>query len=110
MTSHTRILFDLPTQRDAVENALRGETQQSTIVTAKGRFWAYFMELNTRLPATTTVRVDPRTLDIMTQGATIKNTITKEMSEYFGGAGSELKIYKCYGQSPIGETIGDDEL
>ena len=106
MTSHTCILFDLPTQRDAVENALRDETQQSTITTAKGRFWAYVMELNTWLPVTTTVRVDPRTLDIMAQGAAIKNTITQEMSVYFG---AELKIYKCYGQAPDGDPIGDDE-
>eukprot|EP00959_Pyramimonas_sp_CCMP1952_P118323 2474280-Pyramimonas_sp.AAC.1 len=31
------------------------------------------------------------------------------MSEYFG-AESELKIYKCYGQSPDGDPIGDDQL
>ena len=107
MTSHTCILFDLPTQRDAVENMLRDETQQSTITAAKGRFWSYFRELNTWLPVTTTVRVDPRSLDIMTQGAAIKTTIQTEMSSYFG---AELTIYKCYGQSPDGDPIGDDDL
>ena len=107
MTSYTCILFDLPTQRDAVENALRDEAQQSIITTAKGRFWCYFMELNMWLPVTATVRVDPVTLAIMGQGATIKNTITTEMSRYFG---AKLTMYKCYGQSPDGDSIGDDEL
>ena len=107
MTSHTCILFDLPTQRDAVENAFRDEVQQSTIRTVKGRFWCYFMELNTWLPVTAAVRVDPTSLAIMGQGATIKKTIKMEMSVYFGAT---LNIYKCYGQSPDGDPIGDDEL
>ena len=108
MTSHTVILFDLPTQRDEVEKLLRDETQQSIITTVKGRFWCYFLELDTWLPVTTTVRVDPRTLDIMTQGgALIKDTIKTEMSEYFR---AEVTIFKCYGQSPDGGPIGDDDL
>ena len=107
MTSNTCILFDLPTQRDAVEKLLRDETQQSIINTVKGRFWCYFLELDTWLPLTTTVRVDPRTLDIMTQGALIKETIKTEMSEYYR---AELTIFNCYGQSPHGAPIGDDDL
>eukprot|EP00959_Pyramimonas_sp_CCMP1952_P242426 5067301-Pyramimonas_sp.AAC.1 len=90
MTSHARIPFDLPTQRDAVENVLGDEAQQPIISTVKGRFWCYFMELNTRLPLTTTARVDTRTLDIMTQGAMVKKMTQTEMSTYFG---TELKIY-----------------
>ena len=69
MTSHTCILFDLPPQHDAVENMFRDETQQSVLNVVKGRFWGYFMELNAWLPVTATVRANPRTLDIMAQGA-----------------------------------------
>ena len=107
MTSHTCILFDLPPQHDAVENMFRDETQHSVLNVVKGRFWGYFMELNAWLPVTATVRVNPRTLDIMAQGAIIKKTIQTEISYYFG---AELKIYQCYGQSPDGDPIGDDEL
>ena len=107
MTSHTCVLFDLPTQRDGEENKLRDETQQSTLKSVKGRFWCFFMELELWAPVTATVRVDPRTLDIMTQGAVIKDTIQKEMSHYFN---AELTIYNCYGQSPDGDAIGDDDL
>ena len=66
MTSHTCVLFDLPTQRDGEENKLRDETQQSTLKSVKGRFWCFFMELKTWAPVTAPVRVDPRALDIMT--------------------------------------------
>lgn len=107
MTSHTCVLFDLPTQRDGEENRLRDETQQSTLKQVKGRFWCFFMELKTWAPVTAPVRVDPRTLDIMTQGAVIKDTIQNETSYYFN---ANLKIYKCYGQSPDGDAIGDDDL
>ena len=107
MTSHTGVLFDLPTQRDGEENKLRDEAHQSVLRLVKGRFWCYFMELKTWAPVTASVRVDPVTLDIKTQGAVIKDTITKEMSYYFNAT---LKIYNCYGQSPDGDPIGDDDL
>ena len=89
MTSHTGVLFDLPTQRDGEENKLRDEAHQSVLRLVKGRFWCYFMELKTWAPVTASVRVDPVTLDIKTQGAVIKDTITKEMSYYFNAT---LKI------------------
>ena len=53
------------------------------------------------------MRVDPRTLDTMTRGASIKGTIKAEMSEYFR---AEVTIFKCYGQCPDGDPIGDDDL